>query len=64
MYDATGGSRAVQTFNVGNNNNNNNGTEYFQYVQLEVRSNHGYTPYSCLYRFRVHGEAKAGEVLF
>ena len=28
----------------------------FQFVRLEVLTNHGHPSYTCLYRFRVHGD--------
>merc|ERR1712216_1116253 len=34
--------------------------EYVRYVTLEVLSNHGNADYTCLYRFRVHGEPDTG----
>jgi len=27
-----------------------------QYIKLEIISNHGHNDYTCLYRFRVHGD--------
>jgi SUN domain-containing protein 1/2 len=31
--------------------------ENYQTVSLRVLSNHGHPDYTCLYRFRVHGDA-------
>ena len=29
--------------------------EFFPYIELDLNSNHGTVNYTCLYRFRVHG---------
>ncbi|XP_053367618.1 SUN domain-containing protein 1 isoform X8 [Clarias gariepinus] len=42
---------ALQTYLVMENN-----TEAFQIIELRVLSNWGHPEYTCLYRFRVHGE--------
>ncbi|XP_017338920.1 SUN domain-containing protein 1 isoform X6 [Ictalurus punctatus] len=42
---------ALQTYPVTENN-----TEAFQIIELRVLSNWGHPEYTCLYRFRVHGE--------
>lgn len=32
--------------------------EFVRFVSLRIRSNYGNPDYTCLYRFRVHGEAQ------
>ncbi|KAL0841018.1 hypothetical protein ABMA28_014788 [Loxostege sticticalis] len=57
MYDANG--TAIQYFPVKYPKTTNiGGTEYpvaFDIVELRVESNHGNPTYTCVYRFRVHG---------
>ncbi|VEN64334.1 unnamed protein product, partial [Callosobruchus maculatus] len=52
-YDADG--HLVQTFPISNDH-------YFEFVQLEVLSNQGNPEYTCIYRFRVHGELERGSL--
>ncbi|XP_038639576.1 SUN domain-containing protein 2-like isoform X2 [Scyliorhinus canicula] len=49
MYDQDGDS--IQTFQVQNKE-----LGAFQVIELRVNSNWGHPEYTCLYRFRVHGE--------
>jgi SUN domain-containing protein 1/2 len=34
---------------------NNEVTQPYQFIELRIESNHGNPKYTCLYRFRVHG---------
>jgi len=43
------GIDTVQNFELDNPN-------VFHYLKLEINSNHGHSDYTCLYRFRVHGD--------
>jgi SUN domain-containing protein 1/2 len=50
-YDAVNGE-PLQMFEV---NMDEDKTKNFKLIEVEIKSNHGHPEYTCLYRFRVHG---------
>ena len=52
------GNRPVQTFKSVTNESNE---QYFSLVELKVHSNYGNPAYTCIYRFRVHGDLNPNE---
>jgi SUN domain-containing protein 1/2 len=51
VYSIDNNEQKSQTFVL----NQETPTKY-QFIKLEITSNHGNAEYTCLYRFRVHGE--------
>ena len=49
-YNATGDAPTVQTFEAAATG------DAFDLITLQVTSNHGHPDYTCIYRFRVHGD--------
>ena len=55
VYDVASPSQSVvQTFALQPSPDEESGC--YSYVRLEILGNHGHKHYTCLYRFRVHGE--------
>ena len=52
------GNRPVQTFKSATNESKE---KYFSLVELKVHSNYGNPAYTCIYRFRVHGDLNPDE---
>ena len=52
------GNRPVQTFKSATNKGKE---KYFSLVELKVHSNYGNPAYTCIYRFRVHGDLNPNE---
>ena len=52
------GNRPVQTFKSAKNESKE---KYFSLVELKVHSNYGNPAYTCIYRFRVHGDIDPNE---
>lgn len=50
-YSAEADAPSLQFFPVQNNEID----QLYQMIELRVESNHGNPKYTCLYRFRVHG---------
>jgi SUN domain-containing protein 1/2 len=55
-YNNSLGAPAMQTFPV-RDDSHRFSDEPYQTLRLRIVSNHGHPDYTCLYRFRVHGNA-------